>query len=182
MIRSFVGIAIPEDVAGALQAQQAGLPVGRAVPPENFHITLAFLGEHPMPVVEDVHFALQAISAPAFPVKLDGIGLVGDRSRTVQALARPEPRLTHLRARVLDAARGAGLPLGRSRFQPHVTLARIPNGIAGEDIVRLEAFVGQRTGFALAPFPVGAFALYRSRLGRSGATYEEMAAYPLTSE
>ena len=179
MIRSFVGIGIPEGVADTLQAQQAGLPAGRAVPPENFHITLAFLGEHPMPVVEDVHYALEAISAPGFSIRFEGIGLFGERSRTVQALVRPEPGLTHLRARVLDAARSVGIALPRTRFQPHVTLARIPSGATGEDIVRLEAFVASRAGFALGPVPVGSFALYRSRLGRSGASYEEMATYPL---
>jgi RNA 2',3'-cyclic 3'-phosphodiesterase len=179
MIRTFVGIGIPEDVAGALQAQQAGLPAGRAVPPENFHITLAFLGEQPMPVVEDVHYALEAVSPAGFSVRLEGIGLFGERSRTVQALVRPEPGLTHLRARVLEAARSAGIPLPRERFQPHVTLARIPAGETGEDIVRLQAFAARRAGFALAPFRVDGFALYRSRLGRSGAAYEEMAVYPL---
>jgi RNA 2',3'-cyclic 3'-phosphodiesterase len=179
MIRTFVGIGIPEDVAGALQAQQAGLPAGRAVPPENFHVTLAFLGEHPMPVVEDVHYALEAVSAPGFSIRLEGIGLFGERSRTVQALVRPEPGLTHLRARVLEAARSAGIPLPRARFQPHVTLARIAAGATGEDILRLEAFTASRAGFVLGPVPVDAFVLYRSRLGRGGAAYEAMATYPL---
>jgi RNA 2',3'-cyclic 3'-phosphodiesterase len=180
MVRAFVGISLPERVTAALQAQQAGLPAGRAVPPENFHLTLAFLGESPMPVVEDVHYALDRLAAPSFALTLEGIGLFGgERPRSVHAVVRPEPALSHLRARVLEAARGAGIPLPRERFHPHVTLARLPVSLAPDDLGRLRSHVAARAGFICGPFSVQSFSLFRSRLGRSGATYEIMAEYEL---
>jgi RNA 2',3'-cyclic 3'-phosphodiesterase len=183
MIRAFVAIPVPEDVAAALQALQAGLPAGRAVPPENFHLTLAFLGENPAPVIEDVHYALDAIDAPAFALTLQGLGLFGGKApRSLHAEARPEPALAHLRARVAEAARGAGIDLPRSRFQPHVTIARFGAGLGGEDLERLRRHVAARAGFSAGPFPVRRFALVRSRLGRSGAAYEDMAVYALGPE
>lgn len=182
MIRAFVGIALPERVTAALQAQQAGLPVGRAVPPENFHITLAFLGEKPTPVIEDVHYALDGLDAPVFALTFEGIGLFGgERPRSVHAEVRPEPALSHLRARVLEAARGAGIALPRERFHPHVTLARLPANLLPDDAARLRAHVGARAGFLCGPFPVQSFTLFRSRLGRSGAAYEVLAEYLLGS-
>jgi RNA 2',3'-cyclic 3'-phosphodiesterase len=180
MIRAFVALPLAEAAVDALVAQQAGLPAGRAVPPENLHITLAFLGEHPMPVIEDVHYALAPLAGPEFAYALAGVGLLGDRPpRVVHAAVRPEPALKHLRDRVLEAARGTGLSLPRERFVPHVTLARLPQSLGAEDLERLRRWVVGRIGFAAGPFRAERFALFRSHLGRSGAVYEEMASYPL---
>jgi RNA 2',3'-cyclic 3'-phosphodiesterase len=182
MIRAFVGIPLGDTATETLVAQQAGLPAGRPVPPENFHVTLAFLGEHPMPVVEDVHYALDRIVAPGLAYGFAGVDFLGgDRPRVVQAAIRPEPALKHLRDRVLEAARGAGLAFSRERFHPHVTLARLPQSLPPEDLERLRRYVVAHASFTAGPFPADRFVLYRSHLGRSGAVYEEMASYPLAA-
>jgi 2'-5' RNA ligase len=180
MIRAFAGIALPGPVAGALAAAQAGLPCGRPVPPENFHITVAFLGEHPEPLVEDIHLALDGIRAPAFALTLSGAGLFGgDRLRVLYAEVRPEPALNRLREKVLQAARGAGLRLPRERYSPHVTLARFNAGLRGEPAQEMQDFAARRMSVTAGPFEVGEFLLYRSTLGRNGPVYQELAAYPL---
>jgi 2'-5' RNA ligase len=180
MIRAFVAIALPESVIYTLEACQAGLPSGRAVAPENLHLTVAFLGEHPAPVIEDVHLALARIRAPAFHLALDGIGLFGGgRPRVLYAGVRREPGLGHLRDKVLQAARGAGLNLPRERFSPHVSLARFKNGLKGEQLAEMQAFVARRMPQATGAFAVDEFILFRSTLGRKGPAYEELAAYPL---
>lgn len=180
MIRAFVAIPLPEEVNRSLTAAQAGLPTGRPVAPENFHITVAFLGEHPEPVIEDVHFALDSIRAPAFDLTLDGLGLFGgERPRSLHAEVRPEPRLSHLREKVLQAARGAGLRMDRTRYNPHVTLARFNNGLKGEDAEKMRTFTVRRMAFKAGPFGVTEFVLYRSTLGRNGPIYEDLATYPL---
>jgi RNA 2',3'-cyclic 3'-phosphodiesterase len=180
MIRAFVAIPMPEPVTHALMAAQAGLPCGRPVPAENFHITLAFLGEHPEPLIEDVHFALAGIQAPAFELRLAGLGLFGgERPHQLITEPRREPRLEHLRDKVVQAARGAGLRMERARYLPHVTLARFNNGLRGEEAEAMRAFAARGAGFRAGPFEVGEFVLFRSSLGRRGPTYEELAAYPL---
>jgi len=180
MLRAFVAIPLPDEVVDALTGAQAGLPAGRPVAPENLHITVAFLGEHPEPLVEDVHYALDRIRAPAFQLTLDGLGLFGgDRPRVLYAGVRPEPMLSHLREKVLQAARGAGLRMDRARYNPHVTLARFNSGLKGEDAEKMRNFTVRRMAFKTGPFEVGEFHLYRSTLGRNGPIYEELAAYPL---
>ena len=45
MTRLFIALPVPDEAADALQALQNGVPDARWVPPENFHVTLAFCGE-----------------------------------------------------------------------------------------------------------------------------------------
>ncbi len=180
MIRAFVAIPLPPDVVGALVAAQAGLPAGRAVEPDTLHLTLAFLGERPEPVVEDVHFALEAIRAPGFALRLARLGVFGEgRPRVLFAEVDPEPQLSQLREKVVQAARGAGLRLERARYRPHVTLARFGPGLAPEDVERTHAFAARAADFRAGPFDVAEFRLIRSLLGRGGPVYDALAAYPL---
>ena len=180
MIRAFAAIALPGSVVRPLTAAQTGLPAGRLVAPENFHLTVAFLGEHPEPVIEDVHLALDGIHALGFALTLSGAGLFGgQRPRALYARVQPEPALNRLRKKVLQAARGAGLRLPRERYSPHVTLARFNAGLKGDEAVEMRDFAARRMGFTAGPFEVREFLLMRSTLGRNGPAYQELAAYPL---
>ena len=181
-IRAFVAIGLPEEAASALIAAQAGLPAGRAMERETLHLTLAFLGDRPEPEIEDAHYALDAIRASGFALTLAGLGMFEQgRGRTIHAAAVPEPALAFLREKVVQALRGAGLPLERTRFRPHVTIARMNAAPTPDEAERLRAFVARGAGFRAGPFPVRDFALMRSRLGRGGASYEALARYPLAA-
>ena len=180
MIRAFVGIPLPAAATETLEAAQAAIPAGRIVPRENFHLTIAFLGEQPRPVLEDAHHALDRVRVPGFSLRIEGLGVFGGaRPRVLFAEVAPEPGLAQLRRKVLRAVHEAGIELGRERFHPHVTLARFGDGLRGEDAAEMQAFVARRIGVRAGPFAVESFALYRSHLGRAGPTYEVMAEYPL---
>jgi 2'-5' RNA ligase len=180
MIRAFVAIALPGPVRSALTEAQAGLPVGKPVAIENFHITIAFLGEHPEPLVEDIHLALGGIRAANFELALTGVGLFGNRRpRVFYAGIRPEPQLNRLRAQVLRAISSTGLQLPRTRYSPHVTLARFNSGLTGEMAQEMRDFAARRMDFSAGPFVVNEFLLMRSMLGRAGPIYDNLATYPL---
>lgn len=180
MIRAFVGLAIPESLGPALLAAQAGLPVGRAVPPEALHLTLAFLGTRQAPVLEDLHYALEEIDAPPVSLRLEGLGTFGgDRPHTLYAAVAPDAELTLLRKRVAQAARSVGIDMPRERFVPHITLARLPRDLCREDYERLHRALATRVALKAGPAAVPAFTLFRSHLGSEGASYEVLADYPL---
>jgi 2'-5' RNA ligase len=178
VIRAFAAIALPDEVRTDLMLVQQGLPVPRAVPMENLHLTLVFLGEMPGPELADVDLAFRALRAPAFDLELAGIGMFGgSKPRAVYAGAKPSQPLKHLQAKLETAARGAGVELPARRFVPHVTLARLPERMEGRE--RLERAVAMRSGYGARPFTVEGFRLYRSHLAAAGAVYEELAVYPL---
>lgn len=182
MIRAFVGVPVPPEVARELEAAQAGLPAGRAVAPENFHLTLAFVGEHRGTVIEDVHHALEPIRSPGFELVVDGLGTFGGEiPRILFANVIAEPALSALRKKVRRAVREAGIELPHERHQPHITLARMGRELNGEDALALQGFVARRIGRVRATFPVTEFCLYESKLGRSGPVYSVLAEYPLES-
>jgi RNA 2',3'-cyclic 3'-phosphodiesterase len=178
VIRAFAALALPEPVRFDLMLLQQGLPVPRAVPPENLHLTLVFLGEVPERRLEDIDSAFRQVRAPRFELVIAGLGLFGgSKPRAVYAGAAETPPLRHLQSKVETAARGAGFDAPARRFVPHVTLARLPERMTERP--RLEVAVAQRGGYASPRFPVEDFRLYRSHLAASGAAYEELAAYPL---
>lgn len=180
MIRAFVALEVPDEAASVLEGAQAGLRLGRLVPRENLHLTLAFLGEHPGPIIEDVHHALDGLRAVAVDIQTTGLGMFGDaRPRTVFADVAPNEPLVALRKKIRQAARGAGVALASERFHPHITLARFGSGLVGEDAGAAEAFAARNNRRAVTSFRATSVCLFRSYLGRSGAIYEVMAEYPL---
>ncbi|MEM7507315.1 MAG: RNA 2',3'-cyclic phosphodiesterase [Pseudomonadota bacterium] len=183
MIRAFLALGLPDAISDSLVALQADLPhdmAGAPVPEENFHITLSFLGTQPVPVLEDLHLALEPLRVPAFALSLSGVDLFGSaRPRAAIAKVAPSQALADLHKKVSVAARLTGIELERRRFVPHVTLARLRNPNAVE-AAEMRDFAARHADFRSAEFQAKEVSLYRSTLRRGGPpTYEVIAAYPL---
>ena len=179
-MRSFVAIPVPEPMAGRLEDLTASLDIGTAVPAENMHLTLAFLGDQTQATLGDLDDLLAEPDAAPFSLTLDGLGTFGDaRPRVLFAAVSPEPALSQLRRRVRRAAADAGIELSHERFVPHITLARFGRGLEGEDVSRLHGFVARRMGHVQGTIDVAEFGLFESRLTRTGSVYEELASYAL---
>jgi 2'-5' RNA ligase len=180
-MRSFIAIDLPDAVRDALATLQLGLRVGRSVPPENFHLTLAFLGDQTEEALEELHHALDIIAGQRFELHLSGLGVIGaTEPRVLFADVEPNSALDQLYKQVKTGLRSVGVILPRRRFQPHVTLARFrPSGLLPTETEILRRFLEQNASFNLKPFPVLSFALYQSRLHPDGAVHEVLARYPL---
>jgi 2'-5' RNA ligase len=178
MARLFVALSIPEPVAEALASLQNGVEGARWRPIENFHLTLAFIGEtdrHGLAAAAD---ALAGIDAPAFRLRLSGLGFFGDRKpRALWAGAETEPGLVHLQAKAESALRRTGFDLERRRFTPHVTLAYLKG--ARRDAAA--GFCAVNGLFSSDVFDVHEFHLYSSQLGGEASHYEIEASYALSS-
>lgn len=178
MHRLFVAIALPEPVVDALAALQTGVRGARWLPEENFHLTLAFIGEVDRHGLQEAASALAGVAAPAFDLKFSGCGYFGDRKpRALWAGAAPAAALTHLQSKVDVALRRSGLVEDKRKFTPHVTLAYL-HGVPKDEA---ELYCAVNGLFAAGPFPVDEFHLFESHLGSKAAHYEVVASYSLSS-
>lgn len=179
-MRVFVALDLPEALLRPLTRLQAGLEVGRAVPEENLHLTLAFLGDVPEGTARAVAEGLDGLRLAPVALALRGLEIFGGRRPAVLAVGANGAGLDVLHAKVMRVAREAGVGLPRERFRPHVTIARFPRELGAREEKRLGEFLALNGAFAQAAEPVLAVTLYRSHLTHDGAHYEPLASFPLS--
>lgn len=178
MHRLFVALSLPEIVADALSTLQDGVDGARWRPVENFHLTLAFIGETDRHGFNAALDALSEIDAPSFDLRLKGVGTFGDKKpHALWAGAEASPALLHLQTKVETALRRAGFNLEKRKFKPHVTLAYLKGTTQDE----AERYAAQHGLFSCGPFPVNDFHLYSSQLGNVNSIYQIEASYALSS-
>ncbi|MGD9649576.1 MAG: RNA 2',3'-cyclic phosphodiesterase [Dongiaceae bacterium] len=177
MVRLFVGLRFPFLVQEQLHSIANGLPGATWLPPENYHLTLRFIGEVDNGKAEDIDTMLLQIQAPAFELILRGVAQFGplESAHSVWASVERSDALYHLRDKVESAVVRAGAEPDHRRFTPHVTLGRLKYSPPD----RLEQYLSYHQGFKTPPVPVNDFVLYSSHLGSKGASYEQLAVYPL---
>jgi 2'-5' RNA ligase len=178
MPRLFTALDIPEDIRQTLAMLRGGLPGARWIDPENYHLTLRFIGDVDDGVAREVAWLLGKVQRRAFDVRLDCLTVFGGRRpRAIIATAAPSRALVELQAEHERLMRRVGLePEGR-KFTPHVTLARLRDTSSRQAADYLSARGHFRTG----PFPVNGFVLYSSRASVGGGPYVVEADYPLAA-
>lgn len=176
MPRLFSGIEIPTAVARRLTLVRAGLSGARWIDPENYHLTLRFLGDVDGTIARDFAHSLGDIVAPPFELRLDTLGSFGGRKpRAIFANVAPSSALESLQRAHERAARAAGLSPEPRNYTPHVTVARL-RGTSSDSVA---TYLERKGGFSTEPFEVTHFVLFSSRALVGGGPYVVEAAYPL---
>jgi 2'-5' RNA ligase len=166
-LRLFCALQLPDETVGELTAWQAvnlhtgNQRGGRIVPPENLHVTLAFLGSRPAGEVPAIVGALRAAAAPAGPIELQplryretgSVGMIVLKDVTGAATVLAEDLTARLER--LGTYRAERRP-----WLPHVTVLRFDKraGLTPE-VTNIRSIHVVRS------------ALYRSVLGRGSAEY-----------
>ncbi len=179
-MRVFLGLDVPMAIRSQLVLQQALMPVKRRQPPENFHITLVYLGESLPDQLDDLDTALSRLDVAPFWVQIAGLGLFGKaQAHNLHAKVTPTPDLIALREKLLRVARAAGFSPEARRFVPHVTLAYLAPGQFSQP--DLELAIVRDTSFRTEPFEVSDVVLYRAHQHRKGAQYDALERYSLSA-
>ncbi len=179
-LRLFVAVDVPDAVrdvvARAIAPWRERFPRARWVPPENWHVTLKFLGSTWPRLLDGVVEAVGQAATARGPLEtsLTGLGAFPSvrRARVLWAgLEDQDRRFAQLARAVEDALASEFKPEARA-FTPHLTVARSdpPIELPGEfaaTALRSKAFVIDR------------LVLYRSHLQRPAPRYERLREFPL---
>ncbi len=178
MPRIFTGLEIPDDIRQSLSFLRGGLQGARWIDPENYHLTLRFIGDVDTGVAREIAGLLGQVRRRTFELRIDGLNSFGGRRpRAVVATIAPTPMLFELQAEHERLMQRIGLePEGR-KFTPHVTLARLRETSSRQ----VADYLSTRGHFLSMPFAVSRFVLFSSRNSVGGGPYVVEAAYPLAA-
>ena len=174
MPRLFTGLEIPRHVADSLSMMRGGLPGARWIDPENYHLTLRFIGDIDDALARDIAGLLGRVQRRPFELRLDGLTSFGGRKPRA-LVASATAVLLELQAEQERLLQRLGLdPEGR-KYMPHVTLARLRETSSWQ----VADYLSARGHFRSAAFEVSRFVLFSSRSSVGGGPYVVEAAYPL---
>ncbi|HET8700351.1 MAG TPA: RNA 2',3'-cyclic phosphodiesterase [Nitrococcus sp.] len=142
------------------------IPSGRRVPPENLHVTLAFLGNVAGEATPRVWAIGANLAGSEFALELNRIGCWPRQRISWIAPSRTPTVLTRLNRELRQALGKAGFPVPNRRFVPHMTLARQVGPHAFHDV-------------APVVWAIDRITVVRSHLEQSGARYEILREWPL---
>ncbi len=177
-MRLFVALDLPWPLRQVLSLMAgSGIPGARWVSPDNYHLTLRFIGETQAHRAEDIDHALSGIRARGFSLTLAGLGTFtkGGRVNSLWVGVERNPQLDHLQNKIETALQRVGVEPERRRFTPHVTLARLDNAVEA----KLAGFVQAHNLFRAEPMAVEHFTLFSSRLGKEQSVYTAEVEYAL---
>jgi 2'-5' RNA ligase len=185
-MRLFVAVVPPESALEHLgeflePRQEAGAEL-RWTDPNQWHLTLSFMGDVPESTVEPLveRLAARAGRFAAEVVSIAGAGAFPNpyRARVLWAGVDEEVEgtLRSLATGIRHACSAAGAAPEGGRFHPHITLARLRRPTEATRWIRV------LEGYAGPSWSAGAVTLIASHLGEGRGNrprYEEVASFPL---
>jgi 2'-5' RNA ligase len=163
-MRLFVSLRPSDEAVAHLTAALSDVPTSR---PDQWHVTLAFLGEVSQPEVLSARLRAAAARTSPFPLHLAGAGAF-TRARVVWVgVGGDVVTLGGLAADVQQACRDVGVPLETRRFRAHLTVGRTGR----LDPAVLKNYTGP-------PWQVREVELVHSVLGKT-ATHTVLERFPL---
>ncbi len=182
MKRVFISIHVEPDpdIMGVYDEFRAGLknePV-KWVSPENFHITLAFLGsldDKKIALLSDKFEKVSALWKP-FIIEPAGVG-VFKNIRTPSVLwfgFKDNAALENLKYQIDEMLHEEGLPVDQGEFRPHLTFARMKKRVY---LKELEVLVNKYEQKEFDSITIGSFLFNESTLKPGGPVYKPLGIY-----
>jgi 2'-5' RNA ligase len=142
--------------------------LAKPVPVQNYHITLAFLGDTSTDQMQLIEEALEGFTVPSFDLHLTDTGYWSEPAVLWLGPAAAPDALQQLADKCKRVANRAGIRVSQRRYQPHLTLAR--KATTPPSMPLLEPDFS---------FRVDSFQLVRSLRDRSGVRYNDLLSWQL---
>lgn len=184
IVRSFVAIELPEVVKKGIveiKSQYSDMPGVSWIKPEGAHLTIKFLGEIGIDVIDGLACALEPVMAKVrpFKMKIEDAGVFPNvaRPRVLWFGVKDEKNLKQIHLKVDEEARKVGISKEEKNYHPHITIARIKGDEVPE---RLKDFLKEFKGKTLwEDIEINSVVIYKSILRADGAEYEKLYEIPL---
>jgi 2'-5' RNA ligase len=174
--RLFIAVPLDDTAREAIRRKLPTVLPGKPVPPENWHFTLRFLGSTKAVARDQIISSLRSRAlGPRFSICFSDLGAFPNprRARILWVgVDRGADRMTEIAAIAESVARDAGVEAETRKYTAHLTIARIDppcNVVALMSQDRLNV-----------DMDVDRIVVYRSRLGKGPARYEEVESFPLS--
>ena len=181
-MRAFIAIDIEDPlVLGKLVSIRdvfvaTGAPM-KPVERNNMHITIRFLGEIPVELIDEVYEVMRRAVFEPFRARIVGVGAFPSITRPRVIWAGVDEGASSIEAiyKVIEQGlRGLGFRPEREKFVPHITLARIKGH---RNIDRVVKLLQEYQDYVFGEIRVESIRLKQSILTRAGPIYRTLREY-----
>ncbi|MEM3784980.1 MAG: RNA 2',3'-cyclic phosphodiesterase [Candidatus Bathyarchaeia archaeon] len=178
-IRSFIAFDLENPVVKdkILEIQRALAKTGadlKLVEPENIHITLRFLGNISLSMVEKIFGEMKKVQFSSFDIKICGLGAFPNvrYPRVVWAgITQGAEQLQNIFNQLEPQLRRLGFKPNPKGFSPHLTIARVKSG---RNKAELAKFIGEHSNYEFGVVKAECLRLKRSDLTPKGPVYSTL--------
>ena len=178
-IRSFIAVPVPKQMAnqlGDLAAQMAYQDKSNAVrwvDQENYHITLAFLGDQEEQDLEQLAEVLdENLQQNSLSVTVSHLSPFPEgRPKLIAAMINRNDELRELHRQVVSSLYASPVSVDKRRFTPHITLGRYRHS--------KNQFAGTIPTSMDLTAELAEVTLFESTLTEAGAVYQAIFRFPL---
>jgi 2'-5' RNA ligase len=180
-LRIFIAVELTLEVRRRLTQMrtelESRLPPGlvRWVQIDGIHITVKFLGDVPANRIAEIRDVMNQAAAGRRPFSLTmgGAGCFPNttRPRVIWAGVNPAADLQEVQQRLEEDLGGIGFAREKRAFAPHLTLGRVRDEVAVDDLRKIGMAVESISAGPGADMQVAALTLFRSILRPAGAEY-----------
>ncbi|MET1160172.1 MAG: RNA 2',3'-cyclic phosphodiesterase [Thermoprotei archaeon] len=178
-LRVFIAIDIEDNtvLSNLVRARDLLLESGADLKPvetENLHLTIRFIGETPLKIVNDICRELSKLEFAPFKIHVKGIGVFPSiaRPRVIWAgVSEGSDKLVEIHDKVEEILSKLGIPGEREKFVPHITLARVRSP---RNLSKLVKIINNMIDMDFGEYTVTHIVLKRSTLTPSGPIYNDV--------